>query len=74
MVRRYPSYPAVNAAVSEVRRNTFRGNTFGQLDVYDRATSERYEMADRYDVAEELRQALEERRRAGLPVDSVGAH
>jgi len=65
MPRNYPSAPAVSAALKFARSSVMR-NAFGRFNLYTGFTDVELEMADRFDVAKELEEALKARRKAGL--------
>ena len=70
MLRSYPLYPSVSATLREVRSATFRGNAFGQVDAYYSPSDEDREVAERFDVAKALKEALAECKVAGLDTPS----
>ena len=66
MPTQFPMYPSVNVALKQTRDSMFRGNTFGQIGAYHQFSDADRERAARFDVAEAIRIAEEQRRKAGL--------
>jgi hypothetical protein len=66
MPKSFPSLPAVDRALKEVRGAFFCRGGDGPLIDKDPFTPEELEMARNFDVSEELRKARERRAAAGL--------
>ena len=66
MPKKYSLFPSVNQALKDARDYTFRGNTYGQEGAYHSVTSEDRERAGRFNVADAIQSAEEDRRKAGL--------
>jgi hypothetical protein len=64
----YPSLPSTSAVLKHARKKTFRGNTFGQADIYSEVSEADRESADRLDVKKVLAKVRQQRIEADLPV------